>query len=141
MSDIECVPGQPPRLRSFSPGPFHEFAHLYSQGVASVPDFTLAPEAFSGQEYPTLASDQAVLGRLLATLVVGDFLACDPAQGQVVHSAGTDKEDLVWPQLKVPLGDLAPPLYRLCQAQPEQRYPTLQDAIAEIDRVLAAQVS
>lgn len=140
LSDIECVPGQLPRLRSFSPGPFHEFAHLYTQGVASEADFTLAPEAFSGQEHPTPASDQAVLGRLLATLIVGDFLASDPAQAQVVHSAGTEKEKLVWPQLSVALGSLALTLRRLCHAQPDQRYPNLRDAIGEIDSLLNPQL-
>lgn len=141
LNDIECLPGQSPRLRSFSPGPFHEFAHLFSQGVAIVPDFNLAPEAFSGQEHPTPASDQAVLGRLLATLIVGDFLASDPAQTQVVYSAGTEREELVWPQLSSTLRGLASPIRRLCQVDPHQRFPTLQDAIAEIDRVLALQDS
>lgn len=74
LRDIEKWPGQPAKLREFSPRRFLERRRAILQNHAIALHYPCAPEA-ARQEQPTPASDQYVLGVLLGQVLQAGLLA------------------------------------------------------------------
>lgn len=134
LADIECWPGQPPTLRRFESKGFEAHHRATRQGQAMALDRVVAPEAFH-EALPTPASDQAVLGRLMVEAILG--LRANREFPAVLYQALGEPFALgAWQRIESRLQPLGGSLYRMCLANPSQRYPDLRAAAIAIESAL-----
>ncbi|MBX3170802.1 MAG: response regulator [Candidatus Eremiobacteraeota bacterium] len=135
LSDVECLPGQPCQLSHFSDRAYRQQHERLLQGGTIPVELYSAPEIHQQPE-PSAASDQAVLGRLLFEVVLGGSYP-DPSTRVHLRFLGTP---LANEHLRPWVSRLAPltqAFYRLCHANPGQRFRSLSEAISTIDAIVA----
>jgi DNA-binding response OmpR family regulator len=134
LQDIDCIPGQPCRLNNFSDRAYvHQHQALGHAGALNLALYS-APEVHQ-QPHPTAASDQAVLGRLLFEVICGGEYP-QPETRIRLRYLGSEMANEHFRQFIPRLAPLARPFYRLCHADPSQRYGSLREAILAIEAIV-----
>lgn len=135
LRDIDSPPGSACSLSHFSPAAYREAHAVLQDAQGLVTEFHAAPEVLFQAE-PTARSDQAVLGRLLFEVIYGGHYP-DPDLRVHIRLLGEAESNRAFAPYVAPLGALTPLFYRLAHSQPDQRFPSLSEAIARIDKTLA----
>jgi DNA-binding response OmpR family regulator len=134
LRDIDSPPGQPCSLSHFSPAAYREAHRLLVEAEGAITDFKAAPEVLHQPE-PTAASDQAVLGRLIYEVIHGGRYP-EPSLPVHIRMLGQPESNRAFAPYLQRLGPLTPLFYRMAQADPAQRFPNLEDAVAAVDALL-----
>lgn len=135
LKDVDALPGQPCQLSHFNDRAYIALHQQMAQQRLRVNEFSCAPE-IGIQPRPTAASDQAVLGRLLFEVIFGGSYP-DPTTRLHMLYLGQPEANQHFRPYVARLEPLAQVFYRLCHCQPQQRYPSLAEAIQVIDSLLA----
>ena len=135
LSDVECLPGEPCQLSHFSDRAYRQQHERLHQGGTIPVELYSAPEIHSQPE-PNSASDQAVLGRLLFEVVLGGSYP-DPTTRMHLRFLGNPQANEHLRPWVARLAPLTQAFYRLCHANPSQRFRNLNEAIQTIDAIVA----
>lgn len=131
LHEIDCIPGQPLQISRFSED---SYCHIHQTRLIN--NLTAAPEVYEIAR-PTAAADQAVLGRILFETIIGANYP-DTETRINIRCLGSEPADACLRAYIPRLGPLARPFYLMCQADPNKRYASLDQAIAALDAAIAA---
>lgn len=131
LQDIDWPPAEGTTLTRFSPEPYRLEHQRLREAQGTVGAFLAAPEVVFQSE-PTPLSDQAVLGRLLFEVLFGGRYP-DLSLRSQLRMLGQPEANQAFAPYVQRLGPLGPVFYRLAQAQPEQRFASLEQALAAGD--------
>ena len=131
LQDIDWPPAENSVLTRFSPEPYRLEHQRLREAQGTVGAFLAAPEVVFQAE-PSPLSDQAVLGRLLFEVLFGGRYPDISLRSQL-RMLGQPEANLAFAPYVERLGPLGQVFYRLAQAQPEQRFPSLEQAVTAGD--------
>ncbi len=133
LSDIHKLPSKPAYLLRFDDKAFRAAQNWQKTGRGV--NFCFAPEAPHSQGPPTAAADQAVLGRLFIEVVLGQGL--HPIPPLMLHQMDQERISNLWLSLGRQLGPCQSILHRMCQPDPQRRFPTLGEAYVQLRKALS----
>lgn len=147
LDDIEAIPGQSPRLNRFGPERalqvIERELEIQAQGLLHpCRTMTGVPLEISSArvDKPIPASDQPVLAYLASRTLLGMEVHFNALIFFFTHPNEQTEKHPVWKQIQTVCSQSAPAiyavLYRMAHPDHTKRYPSLKEAIAEIDRAL-----